>query len=236
MPRLLIDGRVVELEEGKTLLRVCLEGGFYVPNLCCLEEMKNPPASCRLCFVEIEGENKPVVSCRVEPREGMVVRTDAAAVRQLQRTALRLLLSTHRVACRNCPSNRKCALQRMAKFLGIPLKSGALEYIERGASPGFNHPLLAYEPMRCVLCGRCIFTCRRKNGYSLLTFAGRGFDTMVSFIGERNPARIPCNNCRACAEICPVSAIFVKAGQDPIRLHDPREAILSARGEGIKWK
>ena len=209
MIKLIVDEREIEVEEGKTLLRTCLENGVYVPNLCCLEEMKNPPASCRLCFVEIEGENKPIVSCRVEPREGMVVRTDTAAVRQLQRTALRLLLSTHRVACRTCPSNRKCVLQNMAKFLGIPLKSGALEYIER-ISSSFTHPFLGYEPLRCVLCGRCVFTCREKNGYSLLTFAGRGFDTVVSFVGERDPARHSCDNCRACAESCPVSAIFMK--------------------------
>ena len=73
----------MEVEEGKTLLQACLESGIYIPNLCFLDEMKNPPASCRLCFVEIEGENKPTVSCKVEPREGMVIRTDTAAVRQL---------------------------------------------------------------------------------------------------------------------------------------------------------
>ncbi|MDO8785586.1 MAG: 2Fe-2S iron-sulfur cluster-binding protein [Syntrophales bacterium] len=212
MIKLIVDEREIEVEEGKTLLLTCLENGVYVPNLCCLEEMKNPPASCRLCFVEIEGENKPIVSCRVEPREGMVVRTDAAAVRQFQRTALRLLLSTHRVACRNCPSNRKCVLQNMAKFLSIPLKSGPLDYIERTSS-GFTHPFLDYDPLRCVLCGRCVFTCREKNGYSLLTFAGRGFDTVVSFVGERDPARHSCDNCRACAESCPVSAIFIKDAQ-----------------------
>ena len=35
-------------------------------------------------------------------------------------------------------------------------------------------------------------------------------DTVVSFIGERDPARHSCNNCRACVESCPVSAIFMK--------------------------
>ena len=213
MIKLIVDEREIEVEEGKTLLRACLESGVYIPNLCFLEEMKNPPASCRLCFVEVEGENKPAVSCKVEPREGMVVRTDTAAVRQLQRTALRLLLSAHRVDCRNCPSHKKCELQRMARFLGVRLKSGQLEYLERDISSCFAHPFITYEPLRCVLCGRCVFTCREKNGYSLLTFAGRGFDTVVSFIGERDPARHSCNNCRACVESCPVSAIFMKGSR-----------------------
>ena len=212
MIRLILDGREIEVEEGKVLLHACLENGIYIPNLCFLDEMKNPPASCRLCFVEIKGENKPIPSCKVEPREGMVVRTDTAAVRELQRAALRLLLSVHRVDCRNCPSHKRCELQRMARFLGVPLKSksGRLEYLEREISAAFLHPFLAYEPLRCVLCGRCIFVCGRRNSQPLLTFAGRGFATVVSFLGERDPVRHSCNDCRACAEVCPVSAIFIR--------------------------
>ena len=75
MIKLTIDGRQLDVDEQKTLLEVCLEHGIDIPNLCFLKEMENPPASCRLCFVQVEGESKPVSSCRVKPSEGMVVHT-----------------------------------------------------------------------------------------------------------------------------------------------------------------
>jgi len=117
MIELNVDGKLIQAEEGKSLLQVCLENGIYVPNLCFLEEMTDPPASCRLCLVEIRGEKGPVPSCKIRPETGMEVVTDSPRVRRLQRTALRLLLSVHRAECRRCPSNRRCELQRMVRMI-----------------------------------------------------------------------------------------------------------------------
>jgi len=84
MVRLLVDSIEIETEEGTTLLQACLENDIYIPNLCFLERMDRPPASCRMCFVEIEGENDPVTSCTVKVKDGMVVKTDTDAVRRLR--------------------------------------------------------------------------------------------------------------------------------------------------------
>ena len=210
MIKLTIDGKEIEAEEGKSLLDICLENGFYIPNLCYMSEMENPPASCRLCFVEINGKDKPVISCRLSPKAGMVVRTDTAAVRRLQRTSLRLILSVHCAACRACPSNRKCELQRMARFLGVRLKPRRFEHLDWEATASYESAAFELSPARCVLCGKCIFVCEKRNGYSLLTFAGRGFGTVISSFGEVDPSRLPCQSCGACVQACPVSAIFLK--------------------------
>jgi len=210
MIRLTIDGREIEVSKGKNLLQACLENGIYVPHLCYLEGMGNPPASCRLCFVEIEGVNRPVPSCRTEPRSGMLVSTQSPAVRQLQRSALQLLLSAHRVDCRNCPSNKRCDLQRMAKLLGVPLKVKHLDSLAGAVEADLGHPVLDYDAARCVLCGKCVYVCRKQQGGSLLTFARRGFDTVIGFMGKKEPTDLPCLDCLACTEICPVSAIYLK--------------------------
>ena len=123
MITLRIDDQKIEVAEGTNLLEACLDNGIYIPNLCYIEGMKHPPASCRLCFVEIEGTDNPVLSCSVRVGREMVVNTDTPRVRRLQKTALQLLLSVHDVDCKNCPANRKCALQEMAKFLKVALKS-----------------------------------------------------------------------------------------------------------------
>ncbi|MBW2033467.1 MAG: (2Fe-2S)-binding protein [Deltaproteobacteria bacterium] len=218
MVKLIIDNKEIEAEEGKNLLQACLDNNIYIPNLCYLHGMDNPPASCRMCFVEIEGEHKPVTSCTVRVKDGMVVKTDTPDIRQLQRTALQLLLSVHDVDCAHCPANKKCELQRIAKFLKVGLKPKRLELLLKEPEIDDEHPLLDYYPNRCVLCGKCIHVCKTKLGQPLLAFARRGFYTTISFYGEKPASDLnsSCKNCLACVEICPVSAITLKNDSDQI--------------------
>jgi NADH dehydrogenase/NADH:ubiquinone oxidoreductase subunit G len=211
MVRITVDGITIETEEGRSVLEACLENGIYIPNLCHVEGMSPPPASCRLCFVEIDGKNKPVTSCNTPVASGLVVKTDGEAVRRLQRTALRLLLSVHKAECKRCPSNRKCPLQTMARFLGVRLRPRRLEHIDREKPRLAESGLFEYVPERCVLCGKCVYVCEQRNSKPLLTFAKRGFDTVVaSFAQDGLLEPSDCSLCRACTDICPVSAIFLK--------------------------
>jgi predicted molibdopterin-dependent oxidoreductase YjgC len=211
MINLTVDGREIHAQEGQDLLSACLQHDIFIPHVCFMEGMTDPPASCRLCFVEIEGMPFPVASCRVKPEPGMVVKTATERVRRLQRSALQLLLSVHHVDCRNCPSNKKCVLQDLGKFLGVPLKSRKLSHLEREIAIDLTHPLFEFNPHRCILCGKCIHVCQERNGRGLLTFAKRGFDTVVACFGDKDLSRIPCKDCQACVDVCPVSAIFLKS-------------------------
>ena len=47
-----------------------------------------------------------------------------------------------------------------------------------------------------------------------LTFAKRGFDTVITFYGEKDLSRPPCQESLACAEVCPVGAIIPKNDQE----------------------
>ena len=102
--------------------------------------MERPPVSCRLCFVDIDGHDKPVPSCAVKPEDGMIVRTDSPEVRRLQKTAFELLLSVHIIECGNCNANKKCALQNIAKFLKIPLRQKRIELLDIKSRIEENHP------------------------------------------------------------------------------------------------
>jgi bidirectional [NiFe] hydrogenase diaphorase subunit len=210
MVRLVVDEKEIEAEVGDNVLRVCLQNGIYVPNLCYLETMAKPHASCRLCFVELGGRQKPVPSCTLEAKDGMVIRTDTPAVRRLQQTALRLLLSVHRADCRRCPSNKRCDLQRLARLLGVRLRPKRYDHIDRDEAPEHEHPCIEYVSSRCVLCGRCVHVCERVHGKSLLTFAKRGFDTIIASLPDAFPRRAPCDECHACIDACPVSALLAR--------------------------
>jgi len=208
MIKLVVDHKELEIEEGANLLEACLCHGIYVPNLCYLEGMEHPDASCRLCFVEIDG--KPVPACTIRISSPMVVKTDTPAVRTLQRSALRLLLSVHEVDCARCPANKKCALQNIAKFLGIGLKPKGLEQFLKEPGLVEDHPFINYYANRCVLCGRCVRVCRTKEGLPQMNFAKRGFDTVISFYGVNKEAMTTCDDCRTCVGVCPVGAIIFK--------------------------
>lgn len=210
MVKLVVDKKEIQAEAGENLLHVCLQNGIYIPNLCYIEGMIDPPASCRMCLVEIEGLRNPIPSCTVTVKDGMIVKTDTDTVRRLQRTGLQLLLSVHDVDCGHCPANKKCELQRIAKFLKVGLKPKHLEARLKETKVDGGHPFLKYYPNRCVLCGKCIAVCKDSRGQAVLTFAQRGLDTVVTSYGEEPSSTLFCNECHACVDICPVSAITIK--------------------------
>ncbi len=207
---IVVDDRQLKVAAGQSLLQACLANDIYIPNLCFMEQLDPPPASCRLCFVEVEGESAPVTSCTVPVAPGMVVKTDTPAVRRLQRSALRFLLSVHDVDCKNCPANKNCELQRLARFLKIGLKPKGLEKHLKEAALVDDHPQLSYYPNRCVLCARCIHVCRIARGQPLISFVGRGFNTSLSLAGGQIGDDPNCDACRRCADVCPVGALVLK--------------------------
>ncbi len=206
-----VDEKPLEVKAELSLLQACLENSIYIPNLCFLEDAPEPQASCRLCFVEVAGMDQPVAACTIKVTDQMVVRTDTPAVRRLQKTGLRLLLSVHAVDCKNCPANKNCVLQDLAKFLKVGLKPKNLERCLKVPDVDNTHPHLTYYPNRCVLCGKCIQVCRAANGSALLAFAKRGFDTVISFYGAPESESPACGTCSTCIDICPVAALLPKS-------------------------
>ena len=211
MITLRIDDQEIGVAEGTNLLEASLGNGIDIPNLCYIEGMKHPPVSCRLCFVEIEGTDNPVLSCSVSVGREMVVRTNTPWVRRLQKTALQLLLSVHDVDCKNCPANRKCALQNMAKLLKVALKYKGLDRLLKETPIDERHPLFDYYPNRCVLCGKCVYMCRQQQNRVGLTFAKRGINTVIGFYDRPQPEPPFCDSCRACMGVCPVAALLPKS-------------------------
>jgi bidirectional [NiFe] hydrogenase diaphorase subunit len=205
-----VDGKPLIVEKNLTVLQACLGNDIYIPHLCFMQGMEESPASCRLCFVQIDDMAAPVTACTMPVSENMVVLTGTPEVRELQRTSLSLLLSVHDVDCKNCPANKKCELQRIARFLNVPLKTKALQHYRKESDRIDIHPCFDYLPNRCVLCGKCIHVCRAASGHQLLSYAGRGFDTVIHFSHDPDVLGMPCDRCLACVNICPVAALIPK--------------------------
>lgn len=210
MAKVIVDNNEILINKEPSLLMLLLNNGIYVPNLCYLQDMERPPVSCRMCFVEIVGQDKPVSSCAIKPEDGMIIKTDTPEVRRLQKTSFELLLSAHIIDCANCVANKRCELQKIAKFLKVPLKQKRIELLDIEAKLDESHPYLVYDPGKCVMCGRCVYTCRKLFGSPYLSFSGRGLEMKISFFGETDAETIPCNDCYKCVDICPVGALSKK--------------------------
>jgi bidirectional [NiFe] hydrogenase diaphorase subunit len=214
MVRLSVDERVIEAAEGQSLLKACLQNDIYIPHLCYHENHSESAASCRLCFVEIEGLPGPLTACTVKVAAGLRVTTDSPAVRRLQRSALRMLLSVHHVDCKHCHANKTCALQAIAKFLKIGLNAKPLDRILKSTELDQRHPVIDHYPNRCVLCGRCVEACRTSGDLPVFTFSGRGFNTVLRFHAAGPNGPPGCSDCRACIRVCPVGALQLRPVED----------------------
>lgn len=207
---LTIDGKEVTTREGEKLLWAALHHGIYIPHLCAIREAERPAACCRLCFVEVEGLPHPVAACAYQVRAGLVVRTRSPRVDRLVSRAFELLLSRHRLGCSRCPKNGACALQTIARERKLKLRPTSLRSLDHSLPVDDSPAGFAYDPSRCVLCGRCVWVCRHQVGVGALGFVRRGMERWVSTFGEVPLAQSSCTQCGECVKACPVGALFFK--------------------------
>ncbi len=206
-----IDGKEIRAARGANLLWTALDNGFYIPNLCAVRGLKRPPASCRLCFVEIAGRTGgPVTSCMEKVEDGMSVTLTSPAVKRLRRTSFNLLLSNHALDCAKCAKNKRCELQSIASHEHFKLNDRRFNKIPLEYPIDSSHPQIILDRNKCVLCGKCILACNN-GGTSVLDFAYRGLKTIVSTFAQMPLAETECNSCLACAAVCPVAAIYLRS-------------------------
>jgi bidirectional [NiFe] hydrogenase diaphorase subunit len=207
---LTIDGKRVTAPEGEKILWVALDNGIYIPNLCALHDASEPAASCRLCWVEVEGKSKPVTACTETVEPGMVVNIRGTAALRLARTALELLLASNVVDCAHCLASGSCELQKIAAHLKVKLKTKRFRKLLRNLAVDSSSAEFIYDPNKCVLCGRCIWVCRQRLGIGVLGFAHRGFERRLTTFGDEPMAESRCRDCGECVAICPTGALCFK--------------------------
>ena len=206
-----INDQKIRALEGEKILWAALDNGTYIPNLCAIRERSEPFGACRLCFVEIEGQDNPATACTTRVAEGMVINTKGPKALRLARTALELLLASHPVDCAHCLKKGSCELQGIAKHLTVKLKTKRFRKILPELPIDSSSPLFIYDPNKCVLCGRCVWVCQEKLGKGKIGFAYRGFRRTVTTFGDEPMGKVCSQDCGECVAVCPVGALcFVK--------------------------
>ena len=112
MVTLTIDNRTVTVPECTTIRDAARSARLDRPTLCYLKDI-NEIGACRICMVEVEGEQRLVAACDTQVAEGIVVHTNSPRIREARRVNLRLLLSQHDIRCPNCTRSGNCKLQQL---------------------------------------------------------------------------------------------------------------------------
>ena len=139
MPTLTIDNTVVSFVPGETILQAATRAGIAIPTLCNWEGIE-PPTSCFVCVVKIQGRNGLAPSCATRAEEGMAVESCSEEVRRYRRRALELLMSEHAGDCEG-PCRRICPadldIPAMARHIAEGDLDAAVRTVrERLALPG----------------------------------------------------------------------------------------------------
>ncbi len=214
---LTIDGRQVAAEPGTTILQAARAAGIDIPTLC-QDDRLEPFAACRLCLVEIEGARAPLVACDTAAQDGMAVTTETDALSEQRRVLLDLLLSDHKNDCIVCDQGGGCRLQEMAYRFGVSGTTYGGEVRDYAARE--DTPFIAYDPGKCILCGRCVGICEQVQGCHVLDFAERGFDSVITTSFGRSMVETDCEMCGNCVSACPTGALQDKLSRQQCRVWD----------------
>ena len=102
-----INHQEVAFPEGVTVLRAAELNNIYIPSLCAHKDL-SPFGGCRMCVVEIQGMRGYPLACSTIAAHGMKVLTDTAAIREMRKDILQLILSEHPASCLICDEKKEC--------------------------------------------------------------------------------------------------------------------------------
>ena len=161
-----------------------------------------------MCIVEVEGRRGFATSCIQKVEEGMVVKTNSKDVSEAREVVLDLILSNHHKDCLTCVRNGNCELQKLAQRYNKQdiLYSGELceHEIDCGS------PSIVRDFNKCVLCRRCVATCKKVQKIGAIDVANRGFNSCVSTVDNLSLNDVNCTNCGQCIMSCPTGALREK--------------------------
>lgn len=206
MAKVTINGEVVKVKSGTTILKAVESIGLKIPTLCFLEEI-NEIGFCRICVVEVEGEQDLVSACNTEIKNGMVITTDSDKVINSRKTTLSLLASRHRFDCWRCPKDGQCEFYDLLKEFDVTFE-------EFGPGLGRNPEQIfgtavSQDQTKCVLCKRCVAVCSSVVTAKVLKFRDdEGINPIVSPTPGLAFDDAGCIFCGQCVNACPTGTLF----------------------------
>ncbi|NUN12167.1 MAG: (2Fe-2S)-binding protein [Myxococcales bacterium] len=216
-----LDGRLVDVYPGDTLLDVAQRQGVDIPALC-HDPRLEPAGACRLCLVEVEGQRRMVPSCATPATPGMVVRSKSEKVNKHRQTLLGLYLTDHPSDRTQCERHSPCELHALADVYHAPTHWQHVEPLRTGRDTDDNR-FLTFSADKCILCAKCTRYCEEIEAASAITLAYRGPETTIATVDHHQLRDTDCELCGGCVDICPTGAM---AAVLPTRMDAPPRSQL----------
>ena len=200
-----VNNKIIKAKKGETILSALSRNGIKVPTLCHMEDLP-PSGACRICVVEVEGQDNLVPSCAQPVEEWMKIKTHSPKVIKARKTIVELLLSNHPDDCLYCERNGNCELQKLSVELNvlerrISSKKGMQKADRSGSS-------MVRDPKKCILCGRCVRVCEEVIGVTAIDFVKRGNRSEITTSFGKGINLSSCINCGQCIMVCPTAALY----------------------------
>ena len=248
MITLTIDKHEVNVPAGTMLLDAAKTVGISIPTLCHIDLegtcVKNTPASCRICVVEVEGRRNLAPACATRVTPGMVVHTNSARVIRARKTVAELMLSDHPNDCLTCPKCSDCELQRLVMRFNIrkmPYNGGEQSERKQELTPAISRNM-----EKCVYCRRCESVCNNVQSVGVLSAIRRGFNTTIAPTFDQMFTDTNCTYCGQCVAVCPTGALTEHdytnqlmddlTNPDKVVVAQPAPAVRVALGEEFGMK
>ncbi|MCR5097849.1 MAG: [FeFe] hydrogenase, group A [Lachnospiraceae bacterium] len=215
MVNIRINGTPYTVEDGMTIMEAAYEAGVDIPHLCYLKDV-NEIGACRLCCVEVEGENKLIPACDNVVTEDMSIITNSPRVRQASRTNLELIMSRHDGTCTTCVRSGNCQLQNLCIDFSLDVDLYEKHYApEKKLQWKRDFPLIR-DNNKCVKCMRCVQICDKVQSMKIWDTLGTGSHTRVGVFDGRSIHHTDCTLCGQCITHCPVGALRARDDTDRV--------------------
>ena len=212
MPKLIIDGTEIEVQDGITLIQACEQAGVEIPRFCYHERL-SIAGNCRMCLVEVKGMPKPIASCALgvndmrpgpngEPPE---IITKSPTVKKAREGVMEFLLINHPLDCPICDQGGECDLQDQAMAYGVD--GSRFKENKRAIEDKNIGPLIKTIMTRCIHCTRCVRFMTEIAGVEELGMTGRGEDVEITTYLEQGMMSEMSGNV---IDLCPVGALTSK--------------------------
>lgn len=240
----------MEVEENATILEAARKLGVYIPTICYHPDLPPPNAiksieavyrgdqkivnessgkefeGCKLCLVQVEGQEELFLACCTPVSEGMKIFTETKQVQEARKAQLMKILAKHPHAClicaqkegcttepcstnvpveeRCCPKFGNCELERVAEYIGI--REDTPRYTPQNLPIIKNDPLFLQDYNLCIGCTRCVRACQELRGVGALGFVYKNGEVSVGTVAP-TLMDSDCRFCGACVEVCPTGAL-----------------------------
>jgi NADH-quinone oxidoreductase subunit G len=228
MATIIINGQEHTLPEGEKLnaIQAAQRVGVDIPYYCWHPAL-SVVANCRMCEVEVGQKDaktgeikmvpKLVPGCQTPAKDGTVLVTDSAKVKEHQRMIMEYLLINHPLDCPVCDQAGECGLQDYSYEHG----QANHRFVEERTVNARKDvsPLIQLNQDRCIMCTRCVRFTREITQTGELMVRQRGNHAEIDIFPG-----YPVDNPLAgnVVDLCPVGALL-----DKDFLHSQRVWFLS---------